>query len=213
MSDGNCTEVRRLTVGPVACNCYLLTDTRTDTSWVVDPGGFSPQLKEALGEANIEKILLTHGHYDHTGGLAELYKETKATVCLCEDEMHLYRDPARSLSGSREFTERLPEVGCILNDGDTLTLGDAVFTVYHTPGHTPGSVVFRGEELLFTGDTLFEGSVGRTDLPGGSPDELTRSLRRISAMPGNLTVYPGHGPRTTMAAQLRSNPFLQGISQ
>lgn len=205
-------KIQQFPVGPLEANCYLIVDESTGEAAVLDPGGSSQQLNTAIqivGEERLRYILLTHGHFDHIGGVSDLLKRTKAKVLIMEEDGEFPSDNNLNLSGpvmGRE-TEPFP-VGRRLHDGDSFVLGKTKFTVIHTPGHTCGSCCFLAGDALFTGDTLMNGGVGRTDFPTGDYGALSRSLHRLARMPGDYTVYPGHGAPTTLEQERKYNPYL-----
>jgi len=202
-----------LTVGPVASNAYLVTDAATGATVVVDPGDDAPRLLAALEEAGLvpSEIWLTHAHFDHIGAVAELRETHPVPVRLHPADAPLY-DNAEQQAAWFGMRVRPPGVAPLdLADGDRLALGETVFTVLHTPGHAPGHVAFHAPEagVLFSGDALFRGSVGRTDLPLCDPAALERSLReRLMVLPDDTRVLSGHGPETTIGHERRTNPFL-----
>ena len=191
-------NIQTLVLGPLQVNCYIVYVNHK--CLVIDPG-FVPEhvMKkcEELG-LQIEAILLTHGHFDHVGGVKKLAEKTGCRVFLHPEEQKL---PPYITSGALYYTDTYGE-------GDEISLAGMTFTVLHTPGHTPGSVCLRFGNVLFTGDTLFAGSCGRTDLPGGSFTTIKASLRRLAALDGNLAVYPGHGESTTLDNERQENPFV-----
>ena len=192
-----------LPLGAYQTNCYLLWQDGQDSCLVIDPG-YEPEkvLKKAgqLGK-RIEAILLTHGHFDHVGGVRQLAADTDCSVYLCQQDLSM---PQQLTAGPLYYTHTYGE-------GDTLTLAGITLQVLHTPGHTPGSVCLMAEDALFSGDTLFEGSCGRTDLPGGDTATILASLARLRQLPGDYLVFPGHGPATTLSEERRFNPYLKGI--
>jgi len=202
-----------LTVGPVAANAYLVTDAATGTTVVIDPGDEAPRLLAALAEAGQApaEIWLTHAHFDHIGAVAGLREAYPVPVRLHPADAPLY-DGAEQQAAWFGMSVRPPGVVPIdLADGERLTLGDHVFEVLHTPGHAPGHVAFYAADagVLFSGDALFRGSVGRTDLPLCDPAALERSLReRLLVLPDETRVLSGHGPETTIGLERRTNPFL-----
>lgn len=183
-------------------NAYLLT--AAGEAMVVDPGGVSEELGRALDGASVAHLLLTHAHFDHTDGARELHRLTEAPIVY-----HPAERPVFAAMGQ----EALP-LGRGVEEGDRLALGDEVLVVWHLPGHSPGSVAYVWEagKTVLCGDVLFAGSVGRSDLPGGDWPTLARSLRRLLELPDDWIVLPGHGPRTTIGAERKDNPFLQGIA-
>ena len=191
-------NIKTLILGPLQVNCYILWET--EQCLVIDPG-FEPEkvMKtcEDLG-LKIEAILLTHGHFDHVGGVKKIAEKTGCQVFLHPDELSL---PPFITSGKLYYTDTYAE-------GDEITLAGMTFTVLHTPGHTPGAVCLHFGDHLFTGDTLFAGSCGRTDLPGGSFATIKASLKRLASLPGNASIYPGHGEETTLETERKNNPYI-----
>jgi hydroxyacylglutathione hydrolase len=188
-------EVKSFTVGPLAANCYVVS-ARGDVV-VVDPGGEADRILKAVGDRRVAAILATHGHSDHVGAVKELVAATGAPFMVPAGDLPL----AEKCVGV--------QAAIPLNGGDSLDLGYISLKVIATPGHTPGSSCFYAPGLLFSGDTLFAGGVGRADLPGGSSDALFNSIReRIFSLAGDTVVYPGHGERTTVARERESNPFF-----
>ena len=188
--------LRRLVVGPYQANCYILGCEKTNQGLVIDPGDDVFRIVEVVSRLGlkIRYILITHGHIDHIGGAAELRRITSAPVWIHPlDASGLNFQPQGNLS-----------------DGQEITLGRFTLRVIHTPGHSPGGVSFHAPGVLFTGDTLFAGSVGRTDFPGGDHNLLVRGVvQRLFPLGDALRVYPGHGPRTTIGRERVSNPFFR----
>ena len=184
-------------------NCYLLWQDGQDSCLVIDPGYEPDKVLKKAGQLGkrIEAILLTHGHFDHVGGVRQLAADTDCSVYLCQQDLSM---PQQLTAGPLYYTHTYGE-------GDTLTLAGITLQVLHTPGHTPGSVCLMAEDALFSGDTLFEGSCGRTDLPGGDTATILASLARLRQLPGDYRVFPGHGPATTLSEERRFNPYLKGI--
>ena len=191
-------KITVLPLGMLQTNCYILTEG--DRCLVIDPGDEPEKVlafleKQAL---TLEAILLTHGHFDHVGAVKTLAAETDCRVFLCEQDLTL---PGAMTAGPLYHTN-------FYTEGDQLTIAGMTFEVLHTPGHTPGSVCLRFGEHLFSGDTLFAGSCGRTDFLGSSPADMVRSLSRLSQLEESLMVYPGHGETTTIGEEKRYNPYL-----
>lgn len=186
-----------LPLGYLQTNCYLLNGP--DGAIAIDPGAEPQRVLEALGHRKLAAILLTHGHFDHVGAVGALTAETDCLVYLCQQELSL---PQAMTAGPLHYTHTYGE-------GDELSIAGLTFQVLHTPGHTPGSVCLRFGDNLFSGDTLFAGSCGRTDFPGGDPALMAQSLRRLAQLNGNLRIWPGHGESTTLDEELRYNPYLR----
>ena len=198
-------KVKVMQVGAIGTNCYILADEGTGKAAVIDPGDEAGAIANVLeaDKADVEYILLTHGHYDHTTGVPELKRRFPAT------KVYIHRADANG-AGSQLF----PLAGQVkdLNyyqEGDTLTLGSLTILVMETPGHSPGSVTLQVGDVLFTGDTLFCGSCGRTDLRGGSYDQIMASLKRLGKLEGDFHVCPGHDRTSTLEQERRHNPFLR----
>jgi glyoxylase-like metal-dependent hydrolase (beta-lactamase superfamily II) len=159
----------------------------------------------------LDKILLTHGHFDHVGAVAALKERTGASVHIHPDDAEQMRTAGRQGAMFGLHVPAPPPPDVLVREGDTVSLGDAAFRVLHTPGHTPGHVTYLSGDLAFVGDLIFEGSIGRTDLPGGSLDELLRAVReKIFTLPEETILFPGHGPATTVGDEKRGNPFFAG---
>ena len=195
--------IKTLPVGQLETNCYVVTDERSLLCAVIDPGDESNTILDYLEDNRLrcEAILLTHGHYDHVGAVAAVAEETGATVYMCRRDDLGGRDPRMPLT--------LPAGGEYIDEGDAIELGALRFEVLATPGHTPGGLSFRCGEALFTGDTLFRGSCGRTDLPGGDMDEQLRSLKKLCALPGDYEVYPGHMDPSTLDRERALNYYCR----
>ncbi len=207
-------DIKSVTVTELATNCYVVTDKATGDCAVIDPGELSPELDKTLsviGYDKIRYILLTHGHYDHIGGTDAVLSKTggKAEVAIGESDVPMLGDSFSNLS---KFFSSSPldslKCNIALHDGDKITLGESVFNVIETPGHTKGSVCFICEDSIFSGDTLFYRSHGRTDFPTGSNMEMASSLKKLAALKGNYTVYPGHNITTTLEAERKYNPYI-----
>ena len=193
-------KIHILTLGMYQTNTYIIHDEASKSCCVIDPGYDADTILrkiEALG-LTPEAILLTHGHFDHVGAVKDLAADTGCRVFACADDDHL---PPMFTGGKLYFTDRYEE-GTILN------IAGLYIRVLHTPGHTPGSVCLLADDVIFSGDTLFAGSCGRTDI-GGSWTDIQKSLKRLAALEGDFTVYPGHGESTTLAAERRYNPYMR----
>jgi len=196
-------------------NCYLVIDEAASACAVIDPGeqaGLILHKLRASGATPVG-IWLTHAHIDHVLGVPELAAETGAPVYLHPDDRELYDAVPDQASWFGLTAEPLPPPDRDLAAGQRLTVGGLEFAVRHAPGHSPGHVVFAGHGAVFGGDVLFQGSIGRSDLPGGDFDTLIGSIEReLLVLPDSTIVYPGHGPATTIGAERRTNPFLRGVA-
>ncbi len=199
-----------LAVGLIGTNCYLLSDdTSGNAAAIVDPGGSADQILAKIKQDNLDvkMILLTHGHFDHVLGVQDILAAYPGLpVYITETDYPEARDGG-------QFGYSMGEVDSVhfYDEGDTVELGNLKIDVLRTPGHTPGSVTLRVEDVLFTGDTLFCGSCGRTDFPGGSFADMQRSLKRLADLPGDYRVYPGHESSTTLDYERKYNPFMQRL--
>ncbi|MGC8875220.1 MAG: MBL fold metallo-hydrolase [Chloroflexia bacterium] len=192
-------------------NCYLVGCPETRQAMVLDPGGdVSQVLERATSQGyTIVRVVNTHGHHDHIVGNAEIVRRTGAELAVHELDALLLFAPEYEIAPLLGLRREPCRPTRLLRAGDTVEVGTLRFTVLHTPGHTPGSICLLGHGALFSGDTLFYLGVGRTDLPGGDMDALMRSLEEVLfPLDDGLTVYPGHGPPTTLGFEKRHNPFL-----
>jgi len=204
--------VKIIPVGMLDTNCYIVGDPETKEGVVIDPGAEGDRIKaavESLG-LDVKYIINTHGHHDHIGANFIIKRAFGAPLAIHRDDASMLKDPLLNLSFKKDREEISGlEADMLLEDGDEIAVGRLAFKVLHTPGHTQGSICLLAEREVFTGDTLFAGSVGRTDLPGGSYEQLMESIStKLKPLPGELTVYPGHGPSSTMSVEKEDNPFL-----
>ena len=212
---GDFMVLKHLTLGDLGTNCYVLCDEATKEGAVIDPAVYSIEIEKAIIEAGIKSlkyIICTHGHFDHVGGVCELSrKHPQAKIVAGKDEATLLRSPMLNLSGHFGYPFEMFDADLSVEGGDRLALGENDFRVYSTPGHTKGGIVLVCEnaEMIFSGDTLFMGSIGRTDFPGGSYSELMNSLNLFKRMPKSYKIYSGHGPATTVGYELKANMYLK----
>jgi hydroxyacylglutathione hydrolase len=210
VSENSTLAVDRHELGPIGTNCYVVRASRTATeAVVVDPGGDAAELRLELDRlgASVVAILITHGHWDHLGGVADLAEGTGAAVYMAEDERALLEnlpDLVPQGVSTRSYT-----ADTFLQGGEILELAGIEFETLRVPGHSPAHLAYHADGCLFSGDVLFAGSVGRTDLPGADWETLVESIRMLSErFPPETIVYSGHGPPTTLVAELERNPFL-----
>ena len=202
-------------VGPLACNCSIVLDEPTGEAVVIDPGDEAPKIVEALRRAGARAVFLlhTHAHFDHIGATRGVQEATGAPVCLHPDDRFLYDQlPDQGRAFGFSF-EPAPAVNRWIADGETFEFGESRIRALHTPGHSPGSTCFLldgAAPALFSGDTLFRDSIGRTDLWGGSFETIEASIRRkLYSLPESVRVIPGHGAETTVGREMRGNPFVR----
>jgi hydroxyacylglutathione hydrolase len=202
--------VNRYELGPIGTNCYVVrAHDRAHEAVVVDPGADAPRILDELAalETTCAAILITHGHWDHLGGVAELAQATGAPVYMADDERLLLEDVNSFTPPGVELQPYSPDVA--LQGDEVLELAGMSFETLRVPGHSPAHLAYHTEGAVFSGDLLFAGSVGRTDLPGADWDTLVESIRTLAdRYPRDTIVYSGHGPETTIGAELDRNPFL-----
>ena len=197
-------EIKSLQVGPIGTNCYILCDEAEKLCAVIDPGGDASRVAAAVAKTGCAPcaILLTHGHYDHTGGVADLAEKWPGLPVYLN-----HRDQAGEDAYLRQLFPPIPGAKDY-DEGDTIRIGSLTLTVLATPGHSEGSVTLHCGDVLFCGDTLFAGSCGRTDLPGGNARAMRDSLARLASLKENYQVHPGHGQGSTLDWEKKTNPYL-----
>ena len=187
--------LRRLVVGPYMSNCYIIGSDSNKEGMIIDPGADGEHIVNNVREMglSIKYIVLTHGHMDHVGALNKVKEETGGKIAIN--------------SSDASFIRATPDI--LLNGSDSLDIGDLHFLVLHTPGHSPGGICLYGHGIVFSGDTLFNFSIGRYDFGGGSYSQIMNSIHtKLMVLPDNTVVYPGHGPESTIGAERHGNPFL-----
>lgn len=207
--------VQMFTVGRFLTNCYVVSCKQTKETIIIDPG-FDDQLEAERifkfidsNDLVLKFIVDTHGHPDHTCGNGVVKKRFHVPILIHEYDAHMVGKTSNKIAGFFGFEISSPPADMLLHDEDMVKFGKNTLKVIHTPGHSRGSISLLGEKEVFTGDTLFAGSIGRTDFPESSKSEMSRSLRKLANLPNHLVVYPGHGPMTTIAKEKRDNPFLE----
>lgn len=202
-------QIKSITVGAYETNCYIVIEESSLDCVVIDPGADASAIMDYLEDSHLHCrfVLLTHGHFDHTGAVLDILAETDASLCMHQADVGV-------TVGGDYYRFVPPNDTKYFSEGDIISLGNLSFSVIETPGHTPGSVSFlcsdqsTGEAVLFTGDTLFRDSCGRTDFPGSSTEAILRSLKRLAELPGDYEVYPGHSLQTTLDRERNVNYFM-----
>lgn len=202
--------IKSLVVGPLEENCFIIGDKRTKKAIVIDPGDEPDRIMELIRDNSLDVryIICTHAHFDHVGAVTDIKKETGARIVVHKDELELYHGVRDQAIFWGYELDSLPEPDMLVKDGDDIKVGSLVFKVLHTPGHSPGSICLLGEGIVITGDTLFAGSVGRTDFYGGDTDKLRNSFERLMLLPPETRVLAGHGPNSTIGRESSGNYFL-----
>ena len=204
--------IHALVVSPCATNCYLVSDSSTRDALIIDPGDDADAIVQAVhaDDLVVRGIVNTHGHADHIAANGALKQEFGCPIMIHELDAPYLTDADLNLSSFIGQSGPLsPPADRLLREGDVVMLGDRRFSVIHTPGHTPGGICLIVDDVLFSGDTLFARSIGRSDFPGGAHRTLIESIRtKLLVLPDDTTVYPGHGPSTTIAIERSSNPWL-----
>lgn len=203
------TQIKSITLGELGNNCYLITDQASGLSALVDCTDDSKEMRDFIGSAKLEYILLTHGHFDHIGGVAAISRDYGAKVVISAQDASMLSSGKASLSAFFGIKQDKITPDLTVSEGSSLMLGETQIKVLATPGHTKGGVCYLLKDCIFTGDTLFFCSCGRTDFPGGSSKEIMRSLKRLATLEDSLKVYPGHDRTSTIAFEKANNPFMR----
>ncbi len=205
-------QVEPLIVGPLFSNCYILWDKDTNEGVIIDPGDEADTILKTIKNLGIKIkfILATHGHFDHIGAVAAIKKELKVEFLAHKDDLFFIEDGENAARRWGIQILQPPKPDRYIGDGDKIKIGNFELTVIHTPGHSPGGVSFLNNRMLFCGDTLFQGSIGRTDFRKGSFEDLVKSIRtRLYTLPDDTIVYTGHGPITTIGDEKKFNAFVR----
>ncbi len=204
--------IKEMAVGPIMANCFILGCEKTKQAAVIDPGDEADKILMSLAESELtlKYIINTHGHFDHVGGNKRLKEVTGAEILIHGKDAPMLGHQSSAASMFGVSSDDSPPPDRFLEDGDTVRFGEIELSVLHTPGHSPGGIALvHDKECVFVGDTLFMGSIGRTDLPGGDYETLISSIKtKLFPLGNNITVYTGHGPATTISREKRYNPFL-----
>lgn len=203
-------KLHRFILGDLAVNSYLFWEEESKEAICIDPGGPLTEILSQLNEERLKlvNIILTHGHADHILGVAELKAKTGAPVSIHAGDAAMLANPVINLSHLFGWNIVI-KPDRLLAEGDTICVGTSLVSVLHTPGHTPGGICLLTQGIAFTGDTLFAGSIGRTDLPGGDQETLLYSVSKLLSLADDTRVFPGHGPESTIGRERDTNPFLR----
>jgi len=204
--------IKKLTVGPIMANCFIAGCEETRQAAVIDPGDEVDRILMTLAneQLKVAVIINTHGHFDHVGGNARLKQATGAPLLIHRLDAPMLDQLSAAASQWGMMAENSPPPDRTIDEGDTIPFGNLVFNVIHTPGHTPGGISLHSDGTVFVGDTLFAGSIGRTDFPGGDYATLISSIQgKLFSLGDDVTVFTGHGPETTIGVEKRTNPFAR----
>lgn len=204
-------KFKRLPLGIYQANCYVIWDGKTKKSAIIDPGGDFQSLNSFIqkNNLNVEFIILTHGHADHIGAVIDAKEQYNAKVLIHNEDYEMLKNKNINHSDKMGYGIIEVEADKKLEENHEIKIGSTILSIIHTPGHTRGSICIRTENVLFSGDTLFAGSIGRTDLEGGSFEDIIKSIKeKIITLPDDTQIYPGHGSSTTVIIEKKSNPFL-----
>ena len=202
-------KVKSASFGGMGNNCYLIVDEKTNQSALVDCTEYSQKMVDLIGDTDLKYILLTHGHFDHITGTKAVKEKYGCSVAISEEDKDMLSSGRLSLAFFTNSPQNDVEADNILKDGDVIKLGETEINVVSTPGHTRGSVCFIAEDYIFSGDTLFCCSCGRTDFPGGSVSEMMSSLKKLSELDGDYKIMPGHDETSTLEFERKNNPYLR----
>lgn len=201
--------VKTLIVGPIEENCHIIGDEKSGKAMVVDPGEDIDNIMKLVTQngLTVEYIICTHGHFDHVGAVGALKAKTGASVLIHKDDLEIYNAAPKLALCFGIKVEKQPAPDQFIEDGAIIKIGDLSFRAMHSPGHSPGGIAIYGEGIVLTGDTLFAGSIGRTDLPGSDGSLIGKSLGKLMTLPDDTIVLCGHGPSSSIGQERRGNPF------
>lgn len=202
--------LERLVVGPLEENTYIIGDETTKQAIVVDPGDEGDRIIEIINARGLQvkAIICTHTHFDHVGAAGDVKKAAGGNILIHKDDLEVYSTAKDQAAFWGYDIDDIPEPDGFIGEGDVIEVGNMRFKVLHTPGHSPGGICLYGEGILITGDTIFKGSVGRTDFPGGSKEQLKQSFRRLLDLPEETKIFSGHGPETSVGIEKKTNFFV-----
>ena len=205
--------IKKLVVGPLENNCFIVADEKIKECIVIDPGDEPDRILDLIKENDfqVKYIVCTHAHFDHIAAISEIKEATRATIVLHRDDVGIYNSSKEHARLWGFELESQPAPDRFVSEGDSVEVGDLRFEVLHAPGHSPGGICLYGEGIVITGDTLFAGSVGRTDLPGGDIRKLKQSFKRLMSLADEVRVLPGHGPESTIGRERADNFFVSEI--
>lgn len=206
-------QIETIIVGQLDTNCYVVFDEESREAIIIDPGDEPDRIRAFIDAKSLRPthIIFTHAHYDHVCAVKELKEHNQAKIVMHEAEAQTYDETKKRCMSWGYDADDFPPPDMSVNEDDELRVGKACFRVIHTPGHTPGGICIYGENVLFAGDTLFQGSVGRTDLPGGNREQLLLSLKKLALLDPSTRVLCGHEDDTTIGIEMRSNPFMHSL--
>lgn len=207
-------NIEKLTVGALENNCYIISDEETKEAVIVDPGDEPDRILDLIkkNEYKVKYIICTHAHFDHIAAIPEMKQELSANIVIHKDELLIYKNAHKHAELWGFEMEPLPEPDLLVSDNDNLFIGKISLKIIHTPGHSPGGICIKLDDILLTGDTLFKEAVGRTDLLGSNENDLKNSLKKIfKNMSDKTKILPGHGPETTIEEEKSNNYFVHSI--